>query len=104
MLLQKTKFTENDIISFKLISGEEIIGKYVSEDMVDIIIHYPIMLAMTQKGPAMAPLMMTVDPDKDFNIPKSVISFKGITNKEIADQYILQTTGIQPVTTGNIIR
>jgi len=104
MLLEKTKFKEGDIISLKLISGEEVIGKYVSEDITDMTIHQPTMLAMTQKGPAMAPVMMTVEPDKDYSITKSAIILKGYTQKEIADQYFYQTTGIQPVSAGSIIR
>jgi hypothetical protein len=103
MLLEKPKFREGDIISVKLISGEEIIGKYVSEDMTDMVIHQPTMLAMTQKGPAMAPVMMTVEPDKDYMIAKTAIILKGQTQKEIADQYYFQTTGIQPVSAGSII-
>lgn len=104
MLLEKTKYKEGDIISLKLISGEEVIGKYVTEDMTDIVLHQPTMLAMTQKGPAMAPVMMTVESDKDYSISKSAIILKGFTQKEIADQYFYQTTGIQPVSTGSIIR
>lgn len=104
MLLEKVKFESGDIISFKLITGEEVIGKYVSEDLSDIKVYQPTMLAMTQKGPAMAPLMITVEPDKEYNIAKSAIILKGHTVKEIADQYTYQTTGIQPVSAGSIIR
>jgi len=103
MLLEKAKSKEGDIISLKLISGEEIIGKYISEDIADIVIKNPIMLAMTQKGPAMTPMMITVELDNEFNISKSAIILKGNTVKEIADQFIFQTTGIQPVSAGNII-
>jgi hypothetical protein len=102
MLLEKTKFKKGDIISIKLISGEEIIGKYIGEDMTDLVIHNPKILAITQKGPAMAPVMMTVEPDNDYSISKSAIILKGYTEKEIADQYTYQTTGIQPVSAGGV--
>lgn len=103
MLLEKSKFTTGEIISLKLITGEEVIGKYVSEDMMEIVLSKPIMLAMTPKGPAMAPMMITLDPEKDYGITKSAIILKGSTVKEIADQYTYQTTGIQPVSAGSII-
>lgn len=103
MLLQKSKFDAGDIISMKLSNGEELIGKFVSEDMSEIVVSKPVVLAMTQKGPAMAPVMMTVDPDKDYAINKSMIIFKNPTVKEIADQYTYQTTGIQPVSAGSIV-
>ena len=35
LLLQKSKFNQGDIISLKLITGEELLGKYVSEDMME---------------------------------------------------------------------
>ena len=103
MLLEKSKFTEGDIVSFKLTTGDEVIGKYVKEDMTTFTIARPVMLAMTQKGPAMAPVMMTVNPDNDYSINKSSVIFQGSTVKEIADQYLFQTTGIQPVSAGSIV-
>jgi len=103
MLLEKPKFKEGEIISLKLISGEEVIGKYISEDITDIVLKNPVMLAMTQKGPAMAPFMITVEQDKEYNITKSAIMLKGHTIKEISDQYTFQTTGIQPVRAGSIV-
>lgn len=103
MLFEKSKYTQGDIISLKLVSGDEIIGKFADEDMTTITLLKPVMLAMTPKGPAMAPVMMTVHPDNDYVINKSVILFKGQTVKEIADQYTFQTTGIQPVSAGSIV-
>lgn len=103
MLLEKSKFSPGDAVSLKLISGEEIIGKYVKEDMTTLTISKPLTLAMTQKGPALAPVMMTVNPDQDFTINKSAVVLQGETAREIADQYTYQTTGIQPVSAGSIV-
>jgi hypothetical protein len=104
MLLQKSKFDSGDIVSLKLTSGEEIVGKFVSEDMMEFVLTKVVMLAMTQKGVGMAPYMVTVDPDKEYAINKQAIIMKAPTDKEIADQYIYQTTGIQPVSAGSIIK
>lgn len=103
MLFQKSKFDAGDIVSLKLINGEELIGKFVSEDMVEMVLAKPVMLAITKNGPAMAPVMMTVDPDREYAVSKTAIMFKGPTVKEIADQYTYQTTGIQPVSAGSIV-
>jgi len=103
MLLSKPKFEAGDVISLKLTTGEEVIGKFVSEDISELVLSKPVMLAMGQKGPAMAPIMMTVDPDKDYAINKNVIVLKELTDKNIADQYTFQTTGIQPVSAGGIV-
>jgi hypothetical protein len=55
------------------------------------------MIAMTPKGPAMAPVMMTVNPEDNLTFNKSAIIISTNCYKEIADQYVYQTTGIQPV-------
>lgn len=104
MLLQKSKFDAGDIVSLKLTSGEEIVGKYVSEDMMEIVLTKVVMLAMTQKGVGMAPYMVTIDPDKEYAINKQAVILKAHTDKDIADQYTYQTTGIQPVSAGSIIK
>lgn len=102
MLFEK-KFSEGDVVTLKVISGEEILGRFVSEDMSSITISKPLMIAMTPKGPAMAPVMVTVNPETQLSFNKQAIIVSAICFKEIADQYIYQTTGIQPVSAGSIV-
>lgn len=97
MLLEKSSFTENDVVSLRLSSGEELVGKYISEDKDTVKLEKVIMLAMSQKGIGMAPYMMTVNPDSKINVNKNLIVVIAESDKEIASQYTLQTTGIQPV-------
>jgi len=103
MLLEKTSFGEGDIVTVKLTSGEEIIGKYVSGTDDQIVLEKVLMLAMSQKGVGMAPYLITVNPDNKLRFNKSLIVVVAETDKEIANQYIYQTTGIQPVGTGGIV-
>jgi hypothetical protein len=93
MLIDK-KYTENDIISFKLSSGEEVIGKYIKEDMTSYVVRHPLMLVASQKGIGMAPYMFTVDPSKEFTFTKSAVLTHASTDKEVADQYLSQSSGI----------
>ena len=102
MLFEK-KFSEGDVVTLKVISGEEILGRFVSEDMSSITISKPLMIAMTPKGPAMAPVMITVNPETQLSFNKQAIIVSAMCFKEIADQYIYQTTGIQPVSAGSIV-
>lgn len=101
-MLQR-KFDDGDVVTLKLVTGEEVLGKYVNEDVMGITLSKPLIIAMTAKGPAMAPVLMTVDPDKSLTFSKSAIILSAPSYKEIADQYIYQTTGIQPVGGGSII-
>jgi hypothetical protein len=103
LLSNNKKFSEGDVITIKLSSGEEVLGKLVSEDITTITLSKPLMIAMTQKGPAMAPILMTVNPEKNLSFSKSQITIIDESDKEIADQYTYQTTGIQPVSAGSIV-
>jgi hypothetical protein len=103
MLFEKSKYSEGDVITLKLSSGEEIIAKFLSEDLTSITVEKALMLAMSQKGIGMAPYVMTVDPDTVLSFNKNLVIMTAVSDKEIANQYVYQTTGIQPVTKGSII-
>jgi hypothetical protein len=100
MLLEKTRFDENDVVTLKLISGEEVMGKFIKEDDKIVTLEKPLMLAMNQKGIGMAPILMTVNPDSKLNFNKLAVAIMAHSDDEIAKQYTFQTTGIQPVTSG----
>ena len=104
MLLNKHKFAVGDIVTIKLISGDEIMGKFIEDAMGSITLDRPVMLAMTQKGPAMSPVLMTVNPDAKLTFNSSAIITMVETDQEIGKQYVFQTTGIQPVSAGSIIK
>lgn len=103
MLFEK-KYSDGDVVSLKLSSGEEVVGRFVSEDMTTLTLSKPLMIAMTAKGPGMAPVMMTVNPEADLSFSKQSVMVTAKCYKEIADQYIYQTTGIQPVSAGTILK
>ena len=54
-----------EVVTLKLTSGEEIIGKLV-DDTADchIKISKPMVIAMGQQGPGLVPYLFTVSPDK----------------------------------------
>lgn len=103
MFIQQTKFDAGDVVTILLANGTEVLGKYVGDDLAGITLNKPLMIAMTAKGPAMAPVLMTIDPEKNLTFSKSSIVVIAPSYKEIADQYVYQTTGIQPVGGGSII-
>ena len=103
MLLEKMRFDDGDVITIKLISGEEIIGKFISNDDQVLTLDKPLMLAMSQKGIGMAPVLVTVNPDTKLKFNRHAIMVQAHSDDEIAKQYVYQTTGIQPVSAGSII-
>jgi hypothetical protein len=94
-MLVENKFKNNDIISFKVSSGEEVLGRYIREDDVNFYVTKPSVLMMSQQGMGMVPYMMTVRPEEEYVIAKtSVITFAR-TDDDIGKQYLSKTSGIQ---------
>lgn len=104
MLFNKQKFIVGDIVTIKLLSGDEVMGKFIEDAMGSITLDRPVMLAMTQKGPAMAPVLLTVNPDSKLTFNTQTVMVMAESDSEIGKQYVYQTTGIQPVTAGSIIK
>lgn len=93
MLIDKG-VTEGEVVTIKLTSGEELIGKLVEEGPMHYKISKPMVLTAGQQGLGMAPYLFTVNPDKDIRISKSNITVCEATDKQFADSYISGTTGI----------
>lgn len=90
-----------DIVSIKLSSGEEILGKLASTENNTYTLNKPVVLAMGQQGATMVPYMLTADPTvHDFVFKEQHVVHCVPTAKALANQYIEGTTGIVPASGG----
>ena len=94
MLIDKG-LTNGDVVTLKLTSGEEIVGRYVEETAHGIKIEKPMVLAAGPQGLGMAPYVFTVNPDRAVTINHPAIAMQAQTDKAMADQYLQSTTGIK---------
>jgi len=82
-----------DVVSIKLITGEEIIGR-LDEDKPDYIkLNRPKSVSISQQGLGMMPFMFLAGADT-FTIKHAHIIIMAPSAKDAADQYITGTTGI----------
>ena len=93
MLIEKP-YEVNDVVSIKLSSGEELIGKLVEEGPEVVTLAKPLMLSMTQKGMGLAPYMFTVNPESTIKFNHKNIITIVKTMDTMAKQYIQSTTGL----------
>lgn len=93
-MLIELPYKIGDIVSFKLSSGEEILGRLEEETDKVFTLHKPMVLIMGQQGLGLAPFMFSVSPESKFRLQSSSISCVAKTQEEIAKQYTAQTTGI----------
>lgn len=94
MLIDKG-VVEGEVVTLKLTSGEELIGKLVEIGPLYYKISKPMVLSATNKGIGMVPYLFTVDPDKAIRISTTTVVVMEATLKEFANAYTEQTTGIK---------
>ena len=90
----KQKFNQNDILSMKIQSGEEIICKFISQTDNEYLIERPLALVMMALG--FAPWLQTSEVKAQMAVSKDKVLTVVPTVKEAKDQYITATTGIAP--------
>jgi hypothetical protein len=93
-MLIELPYKIGEIVSFKLTSGEEVLGRLEEENDKVFTLHKPMLLIMGQQGLGLAPFMFSVSPDAKFKIQAGSVSCVAKTQEDIAKQYTAQTTGI----------
>ena len=84
-----------EVVTMKLTSGEEIVGKLVDESDSKVTIGRPLVLTAANGGIGMVPYLFTVDPDRSVGFSRGTIVILEPTDADAAKQYIKATTGIQ---------
>jgi len=86
-------FSNGDIVSLKLINGDELIARFESETGDEVTIDRPLALTMSRDGLGMIPWMMLGDKSS-ITLKKSHVFAVVSSQKDAADQYMQGTTGI----------
>jgi hypothetical protein len=92
MLLSKP-IAEGDIVSIKLINGDELIARLSRDDQTGITINRPLALTMQGGGLGMVPWVLLGDKD-DIVLNRNHVFAMVPSKKDAADQYVQGTTGI----------
>jgi hypothetical protein len=96
MLIDKG-VTVGEVITLKLTSGEELVAKLSEETATYYKLSHPQVIGMGPSGPGLMPYLFTVNPEKEVKLLKTTVTVAEATDKQFADQFIKQTTGIQLV-------
>lgn len=92
MLLEKP-MSNGDVISMKLVTGEEIIARFEEETAEHIKVSRPLAVTLGPQGLGMMPFMFLADKET-FKIKHNHILVSGPAKKDAGDQYMQGTTGI----------
>jgi len=84
----------NEIYSFKLNSGEEVVGKIVALGANEVVMDHPVSVAMTPQGPQMIPSMFTANPAGKTTINITNCTMVSETASDVVAMYTQAVTGI----------
>ena len=102
MLVTK-KYQKDDIVSFKLVNGDEIVAKIIEETETEFEISKTCSVMPTQHGIGLMQSLITSEIDRSIMLKKQHVMMVAPTVNDIKNHYIATTTGIEPVAAGGII-
>jgi hypothetical protein len=92
MLIEKP-ISAGDVVSVKLINGDELIARFEGETTEELKIEKPLALTMSGTGLGMIPWMFLGEKNS-VTLKKSHVFCIMLSKKDAADQYLTGTTGI----------
>ena len=102
MLVSKG-YQEGDIVSFKLVTGDEIVAKIVTTDSDSFEVTKPCTVMPSPQGMGLIQSLFTADADVNVRLQKQHVIMHAPSIDQMQKHYIKTTTGIEPVTRGSII-
>jgi hypothetical protein len=88
-------FKIDEIYTFKLNSGEEVVAKVLEIGDECLIIGNPVSIGPTPSGkPGLIPSMFTYNIESSVELNTNSIAMIGLTDENIKSQYIQATTGL----------
>ena len=102
-MLVTNKYDQDDIVTFKIVNGDEIVAKIVEESDDAFTVIKPCTVMPSQQGLGLLQSLLTSDLNKSIRLEKRNVMMHAPTVKDVQNHYIKTTTGIEPVGAGGII-
>ena len=91
------KLETNNIYTFKLNTGEELIARIVEIAPDHMIIEHPILTVISQQGLQMMPGLISADIGQNVRLNNASWAMIAETRQDVRDSWIQATTGIAPI-------
>lgn len=101
MLISKG-YSVNDVVCFKLVTGDEIVAKIVEETSDGFMVNRPCTVIPSQQGLGLMQSLISADINTNIMLNKTHIVMHSPVINDIENHYIRTTTGIQPIKSGII--
>lgn len=83
-----------EVYTFKLNSGEELIAKVKQAGSDWVIIHDPVSVAPGPQGMGLVPSLFTANPESETRLNTNSIAIVAETDDSVKSKYIQATTGL----------
>ena len=103
MLVEKT-YNSGDIVTVYLQTGQEILGKFVSEDDTSTVLTKPLTVAIGPQGAAFQTFTVTGDSENNVSFKTGKIISVLKTNEATSSSYIEATSGIIVPPKGGLVK
>lgn len=98
MLINKsTKIEAGDVITLRLVTGEEVVGKLVEETALGFVIERALTLASGPDGLGFTNPTITADSKQNFTLQKKHVMLSGMTSEHFTKAYLEATSTIKLV-------
>jgi len=103
MLINKSsKIEAGDLVTFKLVNGDEIVGTVDNIDGTDYLVSNPMTVVPSQKGVGLFPSLMTGKDKSVVTLKAQHVMMAALTTDELKPHYTQMTTGIVTAPAGII--
>jgi hypothetical protein len=103
MLISKSsKIETGDLVTFKLVNGDEIVGEVASINGGDYEVANPMTVVPSQKGVGLFPSLMTGKEKANVILKAQHVMMAVLTTDELKPHYTQMTTGIVTAPSGII--
>ena len=86
--------TVGEVYTFKLTSGEEVVGKVTAVDDHIVSLHDPVSVAPGPQGLGLMQSMFTADPKDSARLNINNVTIFALTDSSVKAKYIEATTGL----------
>lgn len=102
MLIQKG-YQDGDILVFKLVTGEEVVAKFVEQKPEGFVVHKPMSVMPSQQGIGLMQAMISADINNTVTLNPATVIMHSPVIDAIKSHYIRTTTGIETAPSSGII-
>ena len=96
-------YQEGDIVSFKLINGDEVVARIIDSSTNGFEVSKPCTVMPSAQGMGLIQSLFTADSDVNVTLLRDHVIMHAPSIDAMQKHYIKTTTGIEPVTRGSII-